>query len=91
MNFFRMSSIREAEPVGTIRDRKPIRSLGSVTDIDGNEWNIHCITSSGVSACPRHQLHPYYTVTSGQALGSGTAVSDMISQKWDAYQVEVVA
>lgn len=58
MNYFRMSSIRETKPVGTIRVRKPIQSLGSVTDIDGTEWDIRCITSGGVSACPRHQIHP---------------------------------
>ena len=91
INYFRISSIREAQPVGTIRVRKPIRSLGPVTDIDGNEWDIGCIASGGVSACPRHRLHPYYTDTSGQGSGSGTTGSGWISQKWDAYRVEVVA
>src|SRR4051812_34403422 len=91
MNYFRMSSMREAEPVGTIRVRRPIRSLGQITDIDGNEWDIHAITGGGVSACPKHKLHSYYTDTSGQSYGGGTTGGGgMISQTWDAYRVEIV-
>ncbi len=90
MNYFKMSSMRSAPPVGTIRVRRPITSIGTIVDVDGNKWNVRGITSGGVSACPLQNLHPYYTETSGNNYGNGTSGSDIISQKWDAYLVEVV-
>lgn len=90
MDYFRMSSLQDTEPVGTIQVRRPIRSLGRVTDIHGKNWDVHCITSGGVSACPEEKLHSYYTDTSGQSWGGGTIGSNMINQRWDAYRVEVI-
>lgn len=91
MVFFRMSRMSEAEPIDTIRVRKPIRSIGALIDIDGNEWDVRAVTAGGVSACRKHQLHSYYTDTSGQSFSVGTTGSGMVSQTWDAYRVEVVS
>jgi hypothetical protein len=90
MSYFHMNSLRYAAPVGTIRVRKPIRSLGPITDIDGNEWDIQAVSGGGVAACPRCELHPYFTDTSGQSFGGGTIGSGLISQEWKPYRVEVV-
>lgn len=93
---FRMSSLSPADEFkGTIRVAKPITSLGQVTDLDGQRWDIGAIYRGGVSACKREALHSYFTDTSygcGTNGGTtGTMGSGIVSQRWDAYQVEVVA
>lgn len=92
MNYFRMSSLRPAEPVGVIRVWKPIRNIGPVIDVDGNEWDIRAVTGGGVTACRKHELHPYCTDTSGQGYGGGgtTGSGGLTSQEWQPYRVEMV-
>jgi len=85
MSYFRMSSISPAkEFAGTIQVRKPIRSLGPVTDIHGQKWDIHGIFGKHVSACKESELHPYFTDT------SSNPCYGLVSQKWEPYKVEVV-
>lgn len=93
---FRMSSTKFVGPEevkGTIRVKHPIRSLGTIIDVTGQKWDIRAISSGGVAAVKIEELHRYYTDTSGPSSnygGMGTQGSNLVSQEWDAYKVEVV-
>ena len=85
---FSMSSMSPCEIQGTIRVAKPIRKLGTITDINGARWNVRGIFGGRfgnyVQAARESGLHPYFTDTSGASFG-------MVSQEWKPYNVEVVA
>ncbi len=81
---FHLSYTAPAEVKGTIRVQKRTWSLGVITDIEGNRWDIHGIIGDYVQACPIEGLHPYYSDTSGTSYGG------VIEQTWNPYKIEVV-
>lgn len=80
---FRMSHMTPAKLAGIIEVERPIHQLGFLTDIHGNKWDIHGIIGNYVQACPKDQLHPYYTDTSGQGFG-------LVQQTWQPYGIKIV-
>jgi hypothetical protein len=80
---FRLSYTAKCPVAGNIRVKKPIYSLGNITDIEGKTWNIAGIIGKYVQACPINELHPYYNDTSNKFYES-------VSQSWLPYTYEVV-
>ena len=68
---------------GTITVKKMSWDLGTLTDTNGNRWNVRGHFSRDgihvVQAVPENELHPYYNDT------SGSNYSGLISQKWEPY------
>lgn len=56
--------------------------LGRNTDTSGKEWDVGAVVNNSVSAVPVHELHPYYTDTSGAGFG-------LVSQTWNAYMYTI--
>ena len=81
---FSMTYSTPSEIKGVIRVAKPIRSLGPVTDVEGERWNVNAIIGDVVIAVREAELHPYYTDTSGRGFGG------LIQQTWEPYRTEVV-
>lgn len=79
------------DPVGVIRHKngKHPKALGLYTDADGKGWDINGIyfnpgcKDSWVQACPKCNLHPYYTDTSTNTYG-------LVSQRWEPYLLEEI-
>lgn len=80
---FSLSYMSKCAIAGNIKVKKPIYSLGNITDIEGKRWNIAGIIGKTVQACPIDNLHQYFTDTSGTSYG-------LVSQSWLPYTYEVV-
>lgn len=81
---FNLSYTTPSEIKGTIRVKKPVYSLGPMTDADGKRWDVRAVIGSVICAVPAEHLHPYYTDTSGASFG-------LVSQTWEPYQTEVLS
>lgn len=80
---FNCSSTSPSKLYGTIEVDRPIFTLGPLTDIHGNVWDIHAIYQYYVQAVPKHSLHPYFKDT------TDTQYS-YVSQTWHPYAIKVV-
>jgi len=83
---FNLSYSTPAPIKGIIWMKERLTRTGNITDVDGNEWNVHSLMGDEhvtfVSAVPIGGLHPFYQDTSGQSYG-------YVSQTWEPYQVMV--
>ncbi len=81
---FSLRCTSESEVKGVIELSEPLRGLGFITDIHGEEWDIRGIIGNYVQAVKRSELHPYYTDTSG--MGG----YELVSQSWEPYEIKVI-
>ena len=79
-----MTSMRPAKIAGVIEVENSIKRLGIITDIHGKKWDIQGITKDCVQACPKDELHPYYTNTNSDQY------TGLIEQEWKPYTVKIV-
>ena len=85
---FSLSYTSPCEIQGVIRVSEPVRHLGFLEDIDGNNWDIRGVfgwdTEKGqiVWAAARCELHPYYGSTANDTY-------DWVHQRWKPYRIEV--
>jgi hypothetical protein len=80
---FRLSTMQPCEIQGTIKVAKRTYQFGTITDIEGNQWDVNGYIGDTVLAVPLSGLHPYYSDTSGASYG-------LVQQSWKPYKLEIV-
>jgi hypothetical protein len=80
---FNLNYTEPSEIKGVIKVKKPVYSLGPLTDVDGKTWDVRAIIGKIICAVPKSELHPYYYDTSGGSYG-------MVCQKWEPYLTEIM-
>lgn len=93
VNDMHITTYNKDEFQGTIKLNKMQYGLGPMTDVDGKRWDVRGHFGNWVQAVPMENLHSYYTDTSGndgQYFNMGTAGSNVVSQKWRPYKLEIV-
>jgi len=88
-----ITTFTPCEIQGTITVKK-YPEIGYITDVKGNHWDIKGIMGKYVQAVPASSLHAYYTDTSGndgQYFDCGSFGSNLVSQTWKPYLIEIEA